>query len=136
MAPRTFFIDKYKISLLYKYYLLEDLNWFDLFQKQTQTNKQKKRITWFLVCLEKEKCLISEIEKKLKTGWEFSHLPPLEKATLVYSSYEILFNPNTFAPSLINQIVEFSKNYLEIEKFKYINKVLDLLFKSLPKNNK
>ena len=85
--------------------------------------------------MEKEKYLIAEIEKKLKVGWSFSHLPPLEKATLIYASYEIFFNPNTFAPTLINQIVEFSKKYLETEKYKYINKVLDLLFKSLPEKN-
>ena len=132
MARRTFFIDKYKISLLYKHYLLDDLNWLEPLQKQPQTNKQKNRITWFLTCLEKEKYLITEIEKRLKAGWDFSRLPPLEKAVLVYVSYEIFFNPDVSAPSLINQIIEFSKKYLEAEKYKYINKVLDLLFKSSP----
>lgn len=128
----AFFVDRYKISLLYKHYLLGDLNWLEPIQKQPQTSKQKSRIDWFLTCLEKEKYLIAEIEKRLKTGWNFSHLPPLEKAVLIYASYEILFNPNIFVPALINQIIEFSKKYLESEKYKYINKVLDLLFKSLP----
>jgi transcription termination factor NusB len=59
-------------------------------------------------------------------------LPPLEKAALVYASYEIFFNPGILVPSLINKIIEFSKKYLETEKYKYINKVLDLLFKSSP----
>jgi transcription termination factor NusB len=59
----------------------------------------------------------------------------LEKATLIYASHEMLFNPDVFVPSLINQIVEFSKKYLELEKYKYINKVLDLLFKSLPEKS-
>lgn len=135
----AYFVDKYKISLLYKYYLLGDLNWLEPTQKQSQTNKRKNRTAWFLNGLEKEKYLIGEIEKRLKTGWNFSHLPPLEKATLIYASYEIFFNSNVFVPALINQIVEFSKKYLESEKYKYINKVLDLLFKSLsekaPKKN-
>jgi len=128
----AFFVDKYKISLLYKYYLLGDLNWLEPIKKQSQTSKQKSRIDWFLTCLEKEKYLIAEIEKRLKACWNFYHLRHLEESALVYASYEIFFNPNTFAPALINQIIEFSKKYLESEKYKYINKVLDLLFKSLP----
>jgi transcription termination factor NusB len=57
----------------------------------------------------------------------------LEKATLIYASQEIIFNQNVFAPALINQIVEFSKKHLDQNKYKYINKVLDLLFKDLEK---
>jgi len=66
----------------------------------------------------------------LKEGWFFSHLPPLEKAILVYASHEIFFNEKVFILSLINQAVDFSKRYLEPDKYRYINKVLDLLYKS------
>jgi transcription termination factor NusB len=68
----------------------------------------------------------------LKKGWSFSHLPPLEKSVLVYAAHEILFAKDIFIPSLINQIVEFSKKYLKDDKYKYINKVLDLIYKSKP----
>ena len=64
----AFFVDKYKISLLYKYYLLGDLNWLEPIKKQPQTGKQKTRTDWFLTCLEKEKYLITEIEERLKVG--------------------------------------------------------------------
>ena len=125
-----YFLDHQKISLLYKYYLLGDLSWLDQIKSQAQTEKWKVAIVWFLACLEKEKQLITKIESKLKTGWTFSCLPPLEKAVLIYASHEIFFNKSVFIPSLIDQTVEFSKKYLEPDKHKYINKILDLMYKS------
>jgi len=57
-------------------------------------------------------------------------LPPLEKAILTYAAYELLsaqdFNQ---VKMIIDQTVNFSKVYLEEGKYKYINKILDLLFK-------
>ena len=131
MSCASFFLDKQKISLLYKYYLLEDLSWLEPAKEQAQTEKQKAKIDWFLTCHEKEKYLITQIENKLKKGWSFSRLPPLEKSVLVYATHEILFTKEVFIPSLINQIVEFSKRYLEDDKYRYINKVLDLIYKEL-----
>ena len=130
MSCASFFLDKQKISLLYKYYLLGDLNWLESAKEQAQTEKQKAKIAWFLTCYEKEKYLITQIESKLKKGWSFSRLPPLEKSVLVYAAHEILFVKEIFIPSLINQIVEFSKKHLEDDKYKYVNKILDLMYKS------
>jgi N utilization substance protein B len=56
-------------------------------------------------------------------------LPPLEKALLIFSSYEIIFQKDVPIPLLIDQAVIFSKKYLEEEKYKYINKALDLISK-------
>lgn len=125
-----YFLDHQKISLLYKYYLLGDLNWVEPIKRQAATEKQKAAIDWFLTCLTKESYLITKIESKLKTGWLFANLPPLERAVLIYASHEIFFNRQVFIPALIDQTVDFSKRYLETDKYKYINKVLDLLFKS------
>ena len=125
-----YFLDHRKNSLLYKYYLLGDLSWLEQTKSQAQTEKQKTAIVWFLTCLKKEKQLIMKIESKLKAGWTFSSLPPLERAILVYAVHEIFFNEKVFVPSLISQTVDFSKRYLEPGKYKYINKVLDLLYKS------
>jgi len=138
MSCASFFLDKQKISLLYKYYLLEDLSWLEPAKEQAQTEKQRAKIDWFLACHEKEKYLITQIENKLKKGWSFSRLLPLEKSVLVYATHEILFAKEIFIPSLINQIVEFSKRYLEEDKYRYINKVLDLIYKceDLKQNNK
>lgn len=120
-------VEKQKIFLLYKYYLLSNDKWLE--KEKIEDEKQKARITWFFNCLEKEKYLIEQIEKKLKTGWEFSRLPPLEKALLIFSSYEIIFQKDVPIPLLIDQAVIFSKKYLEEEKYKYINKALDLISK-------
>ncbi|CAG8506265.1 10172_t:CDS:2 [Gigaspora margarita] len=88
---------------------------------------------------EKEKLLSKKITEKLKTGWEFSLLPPLERAILVYATYELLLGKNTdLGKMIIDQTVNFSKAYLEENKYKYINKVLDLLVKegkNLPAEN-
>lgn len=80
--------------------------------------------------MEKEKFLSEKIAEKLKTGWDFSRLPPLEKSILTYSTYEILFNQvPDYSKAIIDQVINFSKVYLEEIKYKYINKVLDLIIK-------
>jgi transcription termination factor NusB len=57
-------------------------------------------------------------------------LPPLEKAILIYATYELLFGQSIHYPKvIIDQIINFSKVYLEEGKYKYVNKVLDLLVK-------
>ena len=85
-----------------------------------------------IVKLAKEDYLQEKINKNLKENWEFSSLPPLEKAILIFASYELTFGSNTHYPKIIiDQVINFSKVYLEENKFKYINKNLDLLWKSL-----
>jgi transcription termination factor NusB len=57
-------------------------------------------------------------------------LPPLEKAVLIYGVYELFFEQKLqHAKLVINNVLNFSKAYLEKEKIGYINKVLDLLVK-------
>ncbi|MDR1670509.1 MAG: hypothetical protein LBR43_02165 [Spiroplasmataceae bacterium] len=122
-----FRLDKRKIFLLYQYYLLN----FTLsnFEKN-ESEKEKNRADWFDSCLKKEEFLEEKINKKLKVGWEFSQLPPLEKSILIYSTYELIFGKNlNLDKMIIDQTINFSKVYLEEEKFKYINKILDLMVK-------
>ena len=118
-----FRLDKRKIFLLYSYYLLGKV-------QKTEKESEKERTIWLNQCLEKEKYLSEKITKKLKTGWEFSHLPPLERAILTYAAYELLFGKNIdLSKMIISQAISFSKAYLEEDKYKYINKVLDLVSK-------
>jgi len=57
-------------------------------------------------------------------------LPPLEKAVLTYATYELFSaQDSNQVKMLIDQTINFSKVYLEENKYKYINKILDLLFK-------
>ena len=133
--PINIFIEKTKIFLLYRYYLSDSSSFFNWLKQEKESSHKENQLTriekieWLFKCLQKERELASEIENKLNEGWFFDYLPPLEKSILIYSSYEILFNQKMPIPSLINQIIEFSKKYLEPNKYGYINKVLDLLFK-------
>lgn len=121
-----FRLDKRKIFLLYHYYLLGDIQKIE----EGKNEKEKERIIWFDKCLEKEKLLVEKINKKLKEGWNFSSLPPLEKSILVYATHELLLEKNAnLGKMIIDQVINFSKAYLEEGKYKYINKVLDLIIK-------
>jgi transcription termination factor NusB len=118
-----FRLDKRKIFLLYHYYLLSRV-------QKSEGENEKERVVWFDKCLEKERLLSEKITKKLKIGWEFSRLPPLERAILIYAAYEMLFGKNAdLGKMIISQNINFSKAYLEGDKYKYINKVLDLIIK-------
>ncbi|KLL02226.1 MAG: transcription antitermination protein NusB [Mycoplasmataceae bacterium RC_NB112A] len=114
-------LDKKKIVLLYQYYLLGKIN---------PEGAEEKLIEWFKQCLAQENFLRPRIAAKLKKDWEFSRLSPLEKAILIYGAYELLVETRTklfLSNLIINNLINFSKAYLEKEKVGYINKVLDLL---------
>ncbi|MCE8162824.1 MAG: hypothetical protein I3273_01345 [Candidatus Moeniiplasma glomeromycotorum] len=115
-------LEKRKIFLLYQHYLLDEIN---------EAGNEKKLIDWFNnEFLEKEEFLKQKVSVKLKKNWDFSRLPPLEKAILIYSAYELFFGQKPEHSSLvINNVVNFNKAYLEKEKLGYINKLLDLLAK-------
>jgi len=123
-----FRLDKRKIFLLYHYYLVD--KFFNNKRVDNLDEKEQKRFFWFNDFLKDETYLREKIAKKLKVGWEFSRLPPLEKAILAYATYEI-FSAQDFnqVKMIIDQTINFSKVYLEEGKYRYINKVLDLLFK-------
>jgi transcription termination factor NusB len=64
-------------------------------------------------------------------------LPPLERAVLVYATCELLSEKNSsLEKMIIDQTINFSKVYLEKQKYKYINKVLDLLVQESKKVEK
>ncbi|WNE41138.1 MAG: Transcription antitermination protein NusB [Mycoplasmataceae bacterium] len=120
-----FRFDKRKIFLLYYYYLINSI------PNDSEENEiEKGRFVWLDKCLKKEELLKEKINSKLKTGWEFSQLPPLERSILIYSVYELIFGKNKdLEKMIIDQTINFSKVYLDKEKFKYINKLLDLTIK-------
>ena len=122
-----FRLDKRKIFLLYQYYLLNKVE-----ESEEKIILDQERISWLQNCLAKKDYLQEKITENLKESWEFSSLPPLEKAILIFAGYELTFGSNAHYPKIIiDQVINFSKVYLEENKFKYINKNLDLLWKSL-----
>ncbi|MCE8158919.1 MAG: hypothetical protein I3270_00325 [Candidatus Moeniiplasma glomeromycotorum] len=113
-------LDKKKIFLLYQYYLLGKIN---------PEGIKEETLNWFNnKCLAKESFLQQKVAQQLKSTWDFPRLPPLEKAILIYGAYELLLEQKaSHANLVINNLINFSKAYLEKEKIGYINKVLDLL---------
>jgi len=123
-----FRLNKRKIFLLYHYYL--SVNFFNSKSVDNLDEKEQKRLLWINDFLKEETYLREKIARKLKIGWEFSRLPPLEKAILTYAAYELLSTQDfSQVKMIIDQTINFSKVYLEEGKYKYINKILDLLFK-------
>jgi len=59
-----FRLDKRKIFLLYRYYLLEK----KIEKNESENEKAKERAFWLDKCLRKEKLLVEKIAEKLKTG--------------------------------------------------------------------
>jgi len=113
-------LDKKKIFLLYQHYLLGEIN---------PEGIKEEAVNWFNnQFLAKEDFLQQKVSQHLKSTWDFSRLPPLEKAILIYGAYELLLEQKASHSNLvINNLVNFSKAYLGKEKIGYINKVLDLL---------
>ncbi|CAJ0845049.1 7991_t:CDS:10 [Entrophospora sp. SA101] len=108
---------------------------FDNQETKDQSPKDSERIIWLNNCLVKEKYLQENIAQKLKITWEFSRLPPLEQAILIFATYELFFGSYSSYPKvIIDQTINFSKVYLAENKYKYINKVLDLLVKDYQNN--
>jgi transcription termination factor NusB len=125
-----FRLEKKKIFLLYRYYLFG--NTCAVFKGEAEpSNGEKKELRdWFETILTREIELKSNVSANLNPSWEFVDIPPLEKAILIFGANEILFlaDPEDF-PRIVDQIINFSRSYLEENKFKYINKNLDMIFK-------
>lgn len=93
--------------------------------------EDKELSKWIKQFKTQEIKLQKNIEDKLKTGWTFSRILPLEKAIMMYAAKEIEAHKPQSSKPIIDQIINFSKAYLEENKYKYINKVLDLFIKEL-----
>ena len=135
-----FRLDKRRIFLLYNFYLNSEENdsveqRSEFFLKEIIDNvidNEERRISnweWLKECLKKREELEEKIDLRLKEGWNFKRLPILEKAILVYSLWESFSQKKIYFALIINQSINFSKSYLEENKFAYINKILDLISK-------
>lgn len=68
--------------------------------------------------------LIDLINTKLKSGWDFESLKPIEKAILILAVYEIV-HTKTDKKIVINEAIIITKTYCPNDAYKYINGVLD-----------
>ena len=60
---------------------------------------------------------------------KLSSLDPIERNTLRLATYELLYT-KTDAPILINESIRLSKKYGSVDGHKYVNAVLDRIYKS------
>ncbi len=67
--------------------------------------------------------LASNMDRKL------SSLDPIERNTLRLATYELLYT-KTDAPIIINESIRLSKKYGAVDGHKYVNAVLDRIYKS------
>lgn len=62
-------------------------------------------------------------------GRKLSSLDPIERNTLRLATYELLYT-KTDAPIIINESIRLSKKYGAVDGHKYVNAVLDRIYKS------
>ena len=61
---------------------------------------------------------------------KLSSLDPIERSTLRLATYELLYT-ETDAPIIINESIRLSKKYGAVDGHKYVNAVLDRIYKSI-----
>jgi N utilization substance protein B len=74
---------------------------------------------------------IEAIDETLSNFMERSllSLDPIERNTLRLAAYEMLFT-NTDVPIIINESIRLTKKYGSVDGHKYVNAVLDKMYKS------
>ena len=116
-----FHLNKEKIFILYRFYLLEK-------EKKRKKFLKESSGKWLFDYLKKRDMIEKEIDENLKYH-NFSNLPALEKAIISFASFELHDIKNhEYYKMIMDQVVNFSKVYLEENRYKYINKILDLLW--------
>ena len=61
---------------------------------------------------------------------KLSSLDPIERNTLRLATYELLYT-KTDAPIIINESIRLSKKYGAVDGHKYVNAVIDRIYKSI-----
>lgn len=65
------------------------------------------------------------IARYLSDDWRLDRLPPVERAILRVSTWELLFNPEVPLATAVTEGVELASEYSHIKAAPYINAVLD-----------
>lgn len=73
------------------------------------------------------------IEKHLK-GWKFERLQLVDRAILRVGSYELLFRREVPASVVIDEAVEIAKDYGSDDSYRFVNGVLDGIWKEVRGN--
>lgn len=65
------------------------------------------------------------------TGWTFERLQLVDRAILRVATYELLFQKEVPASVAINEAVEIAKDYSGDDSFRFVNGVLDGVWKEV-----
>lgn len=134
----TIKIDIIKISMLYWYFIVEeDLEKFNeliIFHNKSCDSDNhlinQKRSEWIYDFLKVKNEIISKIEERIIEQWSFENIEILEKSLFCFSIFEMIYlREKKYANLIIYNSVSFSKKYLGENKYKYVNKILDLIKK-------
>ncbi len=74
---------------------------------------------------------IDEIIKKYLEGWEITRIAKIDLAILRIAIYEILYRKDIPVQVSINEAIESSKKYSNVDSFRFINGVLGGVVRSM-----
>ncbi len=114
------------IFSIYYYYImkLDNINFHQMFLDNSNFIINEKDIKEYEPIIEKISEYENIVSKYLTSDWKFYRLSNLEKAIMILSTYEILYLKIDFK-IVINEAVEITKKYCNIQNYAYINKVLE-----------
>lgn len=109
-------------------------HWLTDFEAQHQVEPEVKQFADRLV----EGVLTNrpELDKLLgahATNWKVSRMPIVDRNILRAALYELLFLPDVPAKVTVNEALELAKRFADDEAKKFVNGVLDRVFKSDPR---
>lgn len=79
---------------------------------------------------------IDEMIKNHLLGWEFERLNPLDKSFLTLGVTEMMFFPDVPAVSALDEVIEIAKEYGGSASSRFVNGVLDNVYKKLKGDKK
>ncbi len=107
------------IQYLYKYELLnKEIDTIDAFENYDFNKSQLKQIEQIKKLYPKLKAMIV----KNLNNWKWERIAPLERSILLFGAFEMMFKSKAL---VINGMVMISKGFIDDEKHKFINAILE-----------
>jgi len=107
------------IQYLYKYELLnKEIDTIDAFENYNFNKSQLKQIEQIKKLYPKLRAMIV----KNLNNWKWERIAPLERSILLFGAFEMMFKSKAL---VINGMVMISKGFIDDEKHKFINAILE-----------
>ena len=77
---------------------------------------------------------IAEIDKKIKqhiSNWDFKRIAKVDLAILRLSTYSLMFQKDIAGNIIIDEAIDISKEFSSEESYRFINGVLDSIYKEI-----